>query len=835
MRKLSLLLVFLFMAGLQVVVAQTRLVTGNVTSAEDRSPVPGASVVVKGTTVGTVTDSDGNFSLNVPQNAQTLVISFVGMVTQEVPVSSQVRVLLESETQLIDEVISVAYGTAKKSSFTGSASSVSSDKLETRSVATITKALDGIVPGVQSTLGSGQPGDGASIVIRGFGSINASTSPLYVVDGVPYNGALNAINPNDIESITILKDASAGALYGSRGANGVVMITTKAGKDTSGKISTNFKASLGLSSRAIPRYNVMNQSEYLETAFLAFKHDEMFAKGIPEAQAGLNAIARMRGTVDGILGVNEQYNPYNMPLAELIDPVTGKVNPSASLKWTDNWLDEVTAENPLRQEYQMDVSGGTIKTKALASVNYMKEDGLLKTTSFDRMTGRLSVDHKTTDWFRMGMSANFALSKTNYLGATGSATSNIWYSAEQMAPIFPIWERDENGQIKKDALGVPLFDYGMSRPSGAQINFNSIAVLYDDKYLSNSDNVSGRSLVEFNTNNEKYGFAQGFTFTMNLGFDHVGSSSTTYYNPYFGNAGGTVKGRLSKSHGRTFSYTFNQILNWNRTFGSHNFDLMGGHEYYHYKYNSISASKTGFPFGGLYELASGSTIASASSYENNDALESYFSRLNYNFADRYYFSASYRTDGSSHFHKDFRWGDFWSVGASWRVSEEAFMDGVTWVDNLTLKASFGTQGNNAVGLYAWQSFYDLTYNNAGLNGAVVTSLENKEVSWEKNENLNVGLEGRFFDRLNLGVEWYTRKTTDMLLYRPMATSLGFNGFYDNIGDMKNTGFDITASYDIIKTKDFLWSVNAMGSTVKNEVLKLTDEQDEIISGTTIIR
>jgi len=731
MRKLSLLLVFLFMAGLQVVVAQTRLVTGNVTSAEDRSPVPGASVVVKGTTVGTVTDSDGNFSLNVPQNAQTLVISFVGMVTQEVPVSSQVRVLLESETQLIDEVISVAYGTAKKSSFTGSASSVSSEKLETRSVATITKALDGIVPGVQSTLGSGQPGDGASIVIRGFGSINASTSPLYVVDGVPYNGALNAINPNDIESITILKDASAGALYGSRGANGVVMITTKAGKDTSGKISTNFKASLGLSSRAIPRYNVMNQSEYLETAFLAFKHDEMFAKGIPEAQAGLNAIARMRGTVDGILGVNEQYNPYNMPLAELIDPVTGKVNPSASLKWTDNWLDEVTAENPLRQEYQMDVSGGTIKTKALASVNYMKEDGLLKTTSFDRMTGRLSVDHKTTDWFRMGMSANFALSKTNYLGATGSATSNIWYSAEQMAPIFPIWERDENGQIKKDALGVPLFDYGMSRPSGAQINFNSIAVLYDDKYLSNSDNVSGRSLVEFNTNNEKYGFAQGFTFTMNLGFDHVGSSSTTYYNPYFGNAGGTVKGRLSKSHGRTFSYTFNQILNWNRTFGSHNFDLMGGHEYYHYKYNSISASKTGFPFGGLYELASGSTIASASSYENNDALESYFSRLNYNFADRYYFSASYRTDGSSHFHKDFRWGDFWSVGASWRVSEEAFMDGVTWVDNLTLKASFGTQGNNAVGLYAWQSFYDLTYNNAGLNGAVVTSLENKEVSWEK--------------------------------------------------------------------------------------------------------
>ncbi len=835
MRKLSLLLALLFIAGLQVVVAQTRLVTGNVTSAEDRSPVPGASVVVKGTTIGTVTNADGNFSLNVPQNAQTLVISFVGMVTQEVPVSAQVNVLLESDTRMIDEVISVAYGTAKKSSFTGSASSVGSDKLETRSVASISKALDGIVPGVQSTLGSGQPGSGASIVIRGFGSINATTTPLYVVDGVPYDGNLNAINPNDIESLTILKDASAGALYGSRGANGVVMITTKSGKDTSGKISANFKATVGVSSRAIPRYDVMNQSEYLETAFQAFKNDEVFAKGVPEAQAGINAITRMRGNIDGILGVAEQYNPYNMPLAELIDPVTGKVNPSAQLKWTDNWLDEVTAENPLRQEYQLDVSGGNLKTKALASVNYLKEDGLLKTTSFDRMTGRLSVDHKTTDWFKMGMSANFALAKTNLLGATGSATSNIWYSAEQMAPIYPIWERDANGGLIKDALGVPLFDYGKSRAAGAQQNFNSIAVLYDDKYLSNSDNISGRSVLEFNTNNEKYGLLQGFTFAMNLGFDYVGSYATTYYNPYFGNASGDVKGRLSKSYGRTFSYTFNQILSWARSFGSHSFDLMGGHEYYHYKYNYLTAQKTGFPFGKLYELASGSTIADANSYENNDALESYFTRLNYDFADRYYLSASYRTDGSSHFNKDFRWGDFWSVGASWRVSEEAFMDPLTWVNNLTVKASFGTQGNNAVGLYAWQSFYDLTYNNAGLNGAVVTSLENKEVSWEKNENLNVGLEGRFFDRLNLGIEWYTRTTTDMLLYRPMATSLGFNGFYDNVGDMRNSGFDLSASYDVIKTKNFLWNINAMGSTVKNEVLKLTDEQDEIIGGTTIIR
>ncbi|MFA5555233.1 MAG: TonB-dependent receptor [Phycisphaerae bacterium] len=830
-RKLMLFLSLLFIS-IGIATAQTQ-VRGVVVD-ETGEPVVGATILIKGTSQGTVTDFDGDFSLTVPANAR-LVVSYVGMVTQEVAATPTMRIVMRSDAELLEEVMVIAYGTAKKSTFTGSAAVVDPGQIEARSMASVSKALDGTVPGVQSTLGSGQPGSGAGIVIRGFGSIEASQSPLYVVDGVPFNGDLNSINPNDIENITVLKDASASSLYGSRAANGVIMITTKSGKDTQGKVSVNFKSVWGVSSRAIPTYDVMNQSEYLETVFQSYKNDELFAGGSSEDMAGIRAINRMKGTVDGIFGKNEQYNPYNMPVSELIDPVTGKVNPNAQLKWTDDWLDELTASNPIRQEYQFDVSGGTDKMKSLASFNYLKEEGLLKTTAFERFTGRLSADLQATDWFRTALSANMARSNSNYLGATGSATSNVWYSAQQMAPIYPIWERDPvTGEKQLDALGEPLFDYGVDRAAGAQQNFNSVATLYEDGYKNLRENVSTRGLVEFNTNDEKYGAFQGFSYSMNLGVDYTMGNYTIYYNPFFGNAAGS--GRLTKQSQKTMSYTFNQILNWGRQFDDHGVDIMAGHEFYSNKYNLLTAQKTGFPFGDLYELAPGSTIADANSYEDNETLESWFSRLNYDYMGKYYLSASFRADGSSRFNVDHRWGNFWSLGASWRMSEEAFMADVDWLDNLTLKASYGTQGNNQVGLYAWQAFYDLTFPNSGNSGAKVESVENREVTWEKNGSFNTGFEALLFNsRLSLGLDYYNRKTTDMLLERPMAMSLGFTGYDDNVGSMKNYGLDMSVGYDFIKTRDLVWNVTVMGSTVNNEVIELTKEQDEIIRGAYIIR
>ena len=659
MKKLTYLL-FCLILGIGMATAQTTKVTGTVISADDNEPIIGASIVVKGTMVGTVTDFDGAFSLDVPSSAKTLVVSYVGMKTQEIEVKSNLRILMQTDNQSLDEVVVVAYGTAKKESFTGSAEIIKNEKIEKRTVANVSKALDGLVAGVQTTSGSGQPGSGSSVVIRGFGSIKASQNPLYVVDGIPYDGNINAINPNDIESMTVLKDASAGALYGSRGANGVVMITTKKGKD--GALLVNLKANWGIASRAIPRYETMDERGYLETIFQSYKNDQIASNGLSPEAASVAALTAMGSGAKAIFGTNQMYNPFNFPIAELIDPVTGKVRSDATLRYHEDWMDEATANNPLRQEYVLNMSGSQNKTKYMFSLGYLNEDGLLKTTNFQRYTGRINVDTEYKNWLTAGLSTNFAHTKSNTSQTSTSASSNIFYSAQLMAPIFPVHQLDENGQIMYGADGAPMFDYGSTRPAGANANFNSIATLFDDKYGTNDDNVSGRTYISLG--DLKDGPLQGLKLTANFGFDYVNRNNFTYYNPYFGNAA-SVKGMLAKSNYRYFSYTFNQLLTYDRKFNDkHHIDFLAGHEYYDYEVSSLSATKSGFPFGGIYELAGATTITDASSLKDSYTIESYLFRANYDYMDKYYLSASFRTDGSSRFNKDYRWGKFWSVGAN---------------------------------------------------------------------------------------------------------------------------------------------------------------------------
>ena len=830
MKKLTYLL-FCLILGIGMATAQTTKVTGTVISADDNEPIIGASIVVKGTMVGTVTDFDGAFSLDVPSSAKTLVVSYVGMKTQEIEVKSNLKILMQTDNQSLDEVVVVAYGTAKKESFTGSAEIIKNEKIEKRTVANVSKALDGLVAGVQTTSGSGQPGSGSSVVIRGFGSIKASQNPLYVVDGIPYDGNINAINPNDIESMTVLKDASAGALYGSRGANGVVMITTKKGKD--GALLVNLKANWGIASRAIPRYETMDERGYLETIFQSYKNDQIASNGLSPEAASVAALTAMGSGAKAIFGTNQMYNPFNFPIAELIDPVTGKVRSDATLRYHEDWMDEATANNPLRQEYVLNMSGSQNKTKYMFSLGYLNEDGLLKTTNFQRYTGRINVDTEYKNWLTAGLSTNFAHTKSNTSQTSTSASSNIFYSAQLMAPIFPVHQLDENGQIMYGADGVPMFDYGSTRPAGANANFNSIATLFDDKYGTNDDNVSGRTYISLG--DLKDGPLQGLKLTANFGFDYVNRNNFTYYNPYFGNAA-SVKGMLAKSNYRYFSYTFNQLLTYDRKFNDkHHIDFLAGHEYYDYEVSSLSATKSGFPFGGIYELAGATTITDASSLKDSYTIESYLFRANYDYMDKYYLSASFRTDGSSRFNKDYRWGKFWSVGANWRMNNEAFLSDVDWLNNLSVKASYGVQGNDNVGtLYAWQSFYDLGWPNASMSGALVSSLENTNLKWEQNGNLNVGVEAKVFDRFSASIEWYNRKTTDMLLDYPMASSLGFDSYLKNIGSMRNTGWDITLNGRLVNTNDFTWDLTLMGSTIKNKVLHLADKP-EIISGNYIIK
>ncbi len=736
---------------------------------------------------------------------------------------------MQSDAEVLEDVLVVAYGTAKKESFTGSAAVVNNKKITARPVANVTKALEGMVAGVQTTSGSGQPGSGASIVIRGFGSINASSSPLYVVDGVPYDGSISSINPNDIASMTILKDASAGALYGSRGANGVVMITTKKGEQ--GRTRVNLKANWGVSSRSLPRYETLDEAGYLETVYQSYKNDLIYNDGVAPSLAAVQALQAMKSGATAIFGTNEMYNPFNYSITELIDPVTGKVRSDAKLRYSEDWVDEAMQDNPLRQDYTATITSGNDRTSQMYSLGYVDEQGLLKTTKFSRISARMNIDTQVNKWLKAGMNANYARRSSNSAQENNSYSSNVWYTAELMAPIYPVFEKDAAGNTIVDGLGNPVFDYGSSRPAGANADWNTIATLYDDRYLSESDNLSGRAYAEIG--NLKTGALQGLKLAVNYGFDLVNASSMTYYNPYNGNSVG-VKGTIQKANGRTFSYTFNQLLTYDRKFGKHHVDVLAGHEFYKYNYQYLGAAKTGFPFGGLYELDAASTITDASSYQDFYAVESVLSRASYDYDDKYYLSGSYRRDGSSRFHKDSRWGDFWSVGANWRISQENFMKNVKWVNNLSVKASYGVQGNDNLGsFYAWQSFYDLGWPNATMNGAALSSLESSDLRWEKNANLNVGVEARLFNRLSLGIEWYNRETSDMLMAYPMATSLGFDGYNKNIGSMRNRGIDASAAVEIIK-REFNWTFSVMASTIDNKVLKLADKP-EIISGSYIIR
>jgi len=835
MKKLLLLTMSVIM-GISVLYAQQK-VTGTVISTEDGEALPFVTVVVTGTTIATQTNSDGSYSINVPASGKSLTFTFIGKKTviAEINGRTVVNIQMSSDAVALEDVIVVAYGTAKKESFTGSAQVVKAEKLEKRTIANVTKALDGLATGVQTTSGSGQPGSGSSVVIRGFGSISASNSPLYVVDGVPYDGAINAINPNDIESMTIIKDASAGALYGARGANGVIMITTKKGKE--GNLTISFKGNWGVASRGIPRYETMDSYGWTEDVYFMYKN-KFIADGTSPSLAGAAALQEMATGSTKIFGNNEKYNPFSRTVTDLIDHTTGKIKDGTTLKWNEDWLDSATEPQPLRQEYQMTVTGGNSKTNYMFSAGYLKEEGLVLSTNFDRFSGRANVDTKIKEWFKTGFNVNFAANSSNSTSlsstTTGSSSSysNVFYTCMLMAPIYPLYEKDATGNNILDVNGDPKFDWGEDRPAGASAGWNPLANLKDDKYFGTNDNVSGRTY--FDLGGLKEGFFQGLKLSVNFGFDYNMGKNRTYWNPYYGNSK-SINGLIIIKDGRTFSYTLNQLLSWNRSFGEHSFDFLAGHELYKYNYQYLEADKSGFPFGGLYELDAATTIQDASSYTNNYVIESYLSRLNYNYSDKYYLSGSFRRDGTSRFNKNVRWGDFWSVGGSWRLSQEPFMKSISWINNLTLKASYGVQGNDNIGsLYAWQAFYSLAYPNGSNPGAVVSSLENANLKWEKNENLNVGIEARLLDKISISAEYYNRFTRDMLMDYPMALSLGFSGYSKNIGNMQNSGFELSVSMDIIKKGKFNWNMTLMGSTIKNMVKNLADKP-EIISGNYIIK
>lgn len=821
-KKLFLLVVAVLSLALG---ASAAVIKGQVVDASTGEPLMGATVQPVGGGNGTATDLNGEFSLDIPNSVKSLTVSYVGYASQTVAAVNGIKVALESQGEQLDEVMVVAYGTSKKTSFTGAAEAVGNKKLELRPVTSATKALEGNVSGIQVTSGTGQPGSSPSIVIRGFGSINASNSPLYVVDGIPYDGALSSINPSDIESMTVLKDASAGALYGARGANGVVMIQTKKGKE--GKANVTWRSTFGWSNRAIKRYDNVDQRQYVQLVYEGLRNGYVYNEGYTWAKAEAAARASLGSTLGG-----ELYNPFkNYTWDTIIDPSTGQVQADAQSAWNEDWYDSVTRKNAFRTEHQFEVSGGSEKSHYLMSLGYLNENGILKTTRFQRYNARVNADSQVTDWFKTSLNTTLAWTTQNFSDYDGTANSNVWYTAQFINPLFPVYLKDAQGKNVVDANGEAEYDWGEGGRPGSLNDFSSLGSLLLDKAKIDHDVAGLRAGMVFGSDLAKYGWAQGLKFSMNFGFDYNNTERVRYLNSKHGNQA-NAGGMLYKVNGRTQSYTFNQLLTWTRTLGGvHNIDVLVGHEFYNYKYNYLEASKTNL-IDGILELRPGTTINSADSYQYDYRINSWLSRLNYNYDNRYYISASLRQDASSRFYKDNHTGTFWSVGANWRVSSESFLKDVRWINNLSVKASYGEQGNDNVGTYyAWQSLYDLEFANAGNKGAIIASLENKDLTWEKNGNLNLGVEGMFLDRrVRLNADWYYKKTTHMLLQFPMALSTGFSGYYANVGNMRNQGIEIQLGLTPVRTQDLEWNVTLMGNTVSNKVLKLTTQSPELISG-----
>lgn len=834
MKKLFLL----FLAVISITLsasAQTRTVNGTVVDAATDEPLVGVSVTA-GTGYGAVTDIDGNFSIRIPAATKEINVSYVGYKAQTVAVTDgKLNIRLHPDTELLDEVIAVAYGTAKRSAFTGSAAVVGSAQIEKTQVTNVLDALSGKVAGLQLSNASGAPGASSpTIRIRGFSSIIAGNSPLVIVDGAPYSGDINNLNTNDIESMSVLKDAASNALYGARGANGVILITTKRAKLGDARVTVDAK--WGANTRATQDYNfITDPAQYYETYYRALNNYATGELGYNASQANIWANNNLFDYDTYGLG----YNVYTVPDGQMLIGTNGKLNPNATLGRTvnykgqdylitpDNWLDEVYRTS-LRQEYNVSVTQGTEKSNFYASAGFLKNDGIIISKSdFQRFTGRLAADVQAKSWLKVGANINYTHFSSNSMsgeeGASAS-TENIFAAATEVAPIYPLYIRDGQGNIMFDQYGNTRFDYGakdnagLQRPIFGDSNAISQAILNKDSHEGNAFNGTGFFEIRF---------LNDFKFTSNNTVDIDETRYTSVTNPYYGGYA-DLNGVVGKQHSRTFNQTYQQLLNWDHTFGQHNVSVLAGHEYYLAKAYLLSASK--------YNMFAPSNDELAGAISNGTGEDSYVSEYNnegwifrgqYDYDSKYFASASFRRDASSRFHPDHRWGNFWSLGAAWIMSKEDFLADVTWINTLKVKASYGEQGNDNISNYLYTNTYALTNSN-GMPSAVPSTYGNEDITWEKGGNFNAGVEFALFDnRLSGSVEAFWRKTSDMLAYFPLPSSYGFMGYYDNVGDMTNTGVEIELQGDIIRTRDFRWSLNANLTWYKNRISMLPDASKQL--------
>jgi len=759
-----------------------------------------------------------------------LQISYIGMQTQEVAIKPKLKIVLKSDTEVLDEVIVTAYGTSTKGTFTGSASVMKADKIEKRQVSNVSNALAGAVAGVQILSDNGQPGESAKVRIRGVGSINAGMEPLYVVDGVPYDGDLSSINSADIETMTVLKDAASTALYGARGANGI-MITTKRG--TSGKARINFDAKWGANSRAIKTYDVMTSPKnYIETAYQSIYNSQISLGYSPE-DANIRANKILPSEASGGLG----YQVYTTAPGELLVGSNGKLNPNATLGYSDgqyyytpdNWADE-TFQNNLRQEYNLSASGGSDKGTYYFAFGYLDDQGVISGSGFKRLNGRFKGDYKLYSWLKIGANVSYVNTESRYPGdqdANATASSgNAFYIANNMAPIYPLYVRGADKQILLNN-GRKVYDYGDGQSTNFSRSFMSIAnpsgdLIYNKReYLSDVINANWFAEITPIT---------GLTISARYGLNIDNTRQNEMGNAYMGQSA-SYGGTAYQAAIRTYGFDQQYVANYQFALKDvHHFDVTAGYDGYSYEYTLLEGSGQNLYNPESFYLGNVIDKFTIGGKKDLYSTKGFFGRVNYSYNDTYFGNVSYRRDASSRFAPENRWGNFWSASVAWMLTRESFMEDITWVNMLKFKASFGQQGNDDIlypgvllekNYYPWLDQYKMTGANGTFADGTLLYKGNPDITWETSTSYNIGADfGLFNNKLNGSIEYFGRKSKDMLYNRPTAGSLGYTAVPMNVGSMTNSGVEIDLNYQIMANKKFNWSVNLNATFVKNKINKL---------------
>lgn len=773
-------------------------------------------------------------------------VSFIGMQTLEVAVARNVRAILKSDSQILDEVVVTAYGTTTKGAFTGSAGVMKSDKIEARQVANLSNALSGAIAGVQVLNDNGQPGTSSKVRIRGVGSINAGMDPLYVVDGVPFDGDLSSINTQDIESMTVLKDAASTALYGARGANGIIMVTTKKGK--SGKATVNFDAKLGSNSRAVKNYDVLSSTQtYIEKVYEAIYNGAYYALEKTPGESHAFANDNIFSEYEGGIG----YPLYTLSGGGDFFGTDGKLNPNAKLGYSegqysftpDDWAKE-TFSNNTRQEYNLSISANTDKLNYYASFGYLDDKGIIINSGYERYTGRLKADYQVNDWLKIGGNFGYTHSNSQYPGEQDalatSSSGNAFFIANNIAPVYPIYVRNSSGNIIRDK-GRPVYDYGdgvstpysrsfmsISNPAG-DLTYNKEEYLRDIMNLTwfgELTPVKGLSITA------RYGLHVDNTRYNSLGNSKYGQSAQY---------GGTAY----QQHERTFGFDQQYVANYQFAINDINhIDVTLGYDGYEFERATIDASGQNLYNPNFYYV--NNTIDQRKGYGKKDtyATEGYFGRINYNYNDKYFASFSFRRDGSSRFIGDNRYGNFFSASGAWMITNEEFMENVTWLNMLKLKASFGQQGNDDLrysdarmtkNYYPYIDQFKMTGANGVFSDGILYYKGNADIGWETSTSYNIGFDFALLNnRLNGTIEYFGRESKDMLYNKPVAPNAGFSSIPMNIGSMRNSGLEIDLSYQIFNNKKISWDVNTNATFIKNKILELhPDLNGRMIDGTRI--